>query len=143
MIYLGKSYQELITLPTIEERFEYLKIGGQIGYDTFGFDRYLNQQFYASVPWKRFRNEIIVRDDGNELALDGYQMTRGIIIHHLNPITKEDILENSKCLMDPDNVVCVSLALHNAIHYGDSKILDQFKTIERTPFDTCPWKKGK
>lgn len=136
-----KTYSEMLTYQTFEDRFNYLKLDGHIGIDTFGFDRYLNQTFYKSQEWKRFRRDIIVRDNGCDLAFEEYEIYGIILIHHLNPITKEDILNRSSCLMDPENVVCVSKRIHNAIHYGDEKQLYSGPTIRR-PNDTCPWKGG-
>lgn len=137
-----KSYSKLIRLPTFLERYRYLKIGGRIGEDTFGFDRYLNQTLYRSVEWKRFRREIIVRDEGRDLGCDGYEIVGNILVHHLNPITVRDINNRDPKIFDPENVVCVSHNTHNAIHYGDESLLIT-EPIERTPYDTCPWKKVK
>lgn len=137
-----RTYKELIRIPTFEERFEYLKIGGTVGADTFGFDRYINQVLYHSGEWKSLRNDIIVRDLGHELAMesDDYEIFGNIIIHHMNPITIEDIAFRTDYVMNPDFLVCCSLAVHNAIHYG-SNIFTNFEPIVRKPFDTCPWRK--
>lgn len=138
---MNKTYSELIKLKTFEERFEYLKLEGKVGEDTFGWDRYLNQQLYRSKEWKRFRDEMIVRDNGCDLGAEGYEtMGRRIILHHLNPITKEDILYKRDCLFDPENVICTTHKTHNAIHYGSSDILPK-GPVERAKNDTCPWRR--
>lgn len=134
-----KTYSELITIPTFEERFEYLQLKGSVGKDTFGYDRYLNQVLYRSPEWKRLRNQIIIRDDGCDLACDGYDIYDKVLIHHLNPITVEDVLARSRKVFDPDNLVCVSHNTHNAIHYGDVDLLVTGPII-RTKNDTCPWR---
>lgn len=134
-----KTYSELITIPTFEERFEYLKLKGSVGKDTFGYDRYLNQVLYRSPEWKRLRNQIIIRDNGCDLACDGYDVYGKVLIHHLNPITVEDVLARSRRVFDPDNLVCVSHSTHNAIHYGDVDLLVTGPII-RTKNDTCPWR---
>lgn len=134
-----KTYSELILLPTFEERFKYLQLNGRVGDDTFGFDRYINQKFYRSVEWKRIRDYIIIRDNGCDLAVDGYEIHGRIFIHHMNPITISDIKFSTEYLMNPDYLICVTHNTHNAIHYGDEK---QIITgpIVRTKNDTCPWK---
>lgn len=134
-----KTYSELITIPTFEERFEYLQLKGSIGKDTFGYDRHLNQVLYRSPEWKRLRNQIIIRDCGCDLACDGYDIYGKVLIHHLNPITVEDVLARSRKVFDPDNLVCVSHNTHNAIHYGDVDLLVTGPII-RTKNDTCPWR---
>ena len=134
-----KTYSELITIPTFEERFEYLQLKGSVGKDTFGYDRYLNQVLYRSPEWKRLRNQIIIRDGGCDLACDGYDIYNKVLIHHLNPITVEDVLARSRKVFDPDNLVCVSHNTHNAIHYGDVDLLATGPII-RTKNDTCPWR---
>lgn len=134
-----RTYSELITLPTFEERFNYLKLKGQVGKDTFGFDRWLNQIFYRDPEWKSVRDYVIVRDNGCDLGVDGYEINGRILVHHMNPISKEDILERSKYLLDPEFLISTIHNTHNAIHYGDEDLL--IKTpIERTKNDTCPWK---
>lgn len=134
-----KTYSELITLPTFEERFEYLRLNGAVGRETFGHDRYLNQTLYRSPEWKRFRREIIIRDNGCDLACEGYEIYEKVLIHHINPITVEDILERNPMVFDSENVVCTVLNTHNAIHYGDESLI--IKTpIKRSRNDTCPWK---
>ena len=134
-----RSYSELILLPTFEERFKYLQLNGRVGDDTFGFDRYINQKFYRSAEWKRIRDYIIIRDNGCDLAVDGYEIHGRILIHHINPITISDIKFSTEYLMNPEYLICVTHNTHNAIHYGDEK---QIITgpIVRTKNDTCPWK---
>ena len=134
-----KTYSELITIPTFEERFEYLQLKGSVGKDTFGYDRHLNQVLYRSSEWKRLRNQIIIRDGGCDLACDGYDIYGKVLIHHLNPITVEDVLARSRKVFDPDNLVCVSHNTHNAIHYGDVDLLVTGPII-RTKNDTRPWR---
>ena len=134
-----RTYSELITIPTFKERFEYLQLKGSVGKDTFGHDRYLNQVLYRSPEWKRLRNQIIIRDAGCDLACDGYDIYDKVLIHHLNPITVEDVLARSRKVFDPDNLVCVSHNTHNAIHYGDVDLLVTGPII-RTKNDTCPWR---
>ncbi len=134
-----KTYSELIRIPTFEERYQYLRLLGTVGEETFGFKRWLNQEFYHSNEWLRFRNEIIVRDNGCDLGVEGFQIFGSIIIHHINPITYEDIVNNNPCVFDPNNVVCTKHTTHNAIHYGDEKLLNR-PPIERTKNDTCPWR---
>lgn len=136
-----KTYSELITIPTFEERFQYLQLKGSVGKDTFGYDRYLNQVLYSSPEWKRLRNQIIIRDNGCDLACEGYDIHGRILIHHLNPITVDDVLARSLKVFDPNNLVCVTHNTHNAIHYGDADILVTGPTI-RTKNDTCPWRHG-
>ena len=134
-----KTYSELITIPTFEERFEYLQLKGSVGKDTFGYDRHLNQVLYRSPEWKRLRNQIIIRDCGCDLACEGYDIHSKVLIHHLNPITVEDVLARSRKVFDHDNLVCVSHNIHNAIHYGDVDLLVTGPII-RTKNDTCPWR---
>lgn len=136
---MNKSYCELIRLNTFEERYFYLKLNGIIGEQTFGNDRYLNQMLYNSIKWKRTRDEIIIRDNGCDLALEGYEIPYRIYIHHINPITIEDIKLERSIIFDPDNLICVSKRTHDAIHFGDSSLLPQ-KIIERRPNDTIPWR---
>lgn len=135
-----RYYSELIQLPTFKERFEYLKLSGSVGKATFGYDRYLNQNFYKSREWKRLRDEIIVRDNGCEMGLEGFEIRGRILIHHMNPIVDDDIVNVSEYLMNPDYLICVSHDLHNAIHYGNDDILRVKNFQPRRPNDTCPWK---
>lgn len=135
-----RTYSELSTFETFEERFKYLQlVDGRVGEDTFGFDRYLNQKFYKTKEWKRLRDHLIVRDNGCDLGVDGYDIHGRVIIHHMNPITKRDILDRSDYLMNPEYLICTTHNTHNAIHYGDENLLI-LDPIERTPNDTCPWK---
>ena len=134
-----RKYSELKKLKTFEERFEYLKLSAIIGDKTFGSERYLNQKFYGSPEWKNFRRKVIIRDNGCDLGLEGYSIFDKMEIHHINPISMKDIEEQNPCLMDMENVVCVSSRTHKAIHYGNSESLPK-GPIERKPNDTCPWK---
>lgn len=136
---MNRTYSELITIPTFEERYNYLKLSGAVGEDTFGFKRWTNQELYHSDEWRHFRDKIIIRDSGRDLAVEGFEIYGSIIIHHLNPITYEDILNRNPCIFDPDNVVCTKLSTHNAIHYGDESLLLR-SPVKRRPNDTCPWK---
>lgn len=135
-----KTYNELILLPTFEERYEYLKLDGHVGEDTFGFDRYLNQAFYRSTEWKRIRRWIIVRDNGCDLAHPDREIVGPIYIHHINPISMKDLTDQTDYLRDPENLVCVSYNTHQAIHYGSTELLTPTELVERRPNDTCPWK---
>lgn len=135
-----RTYSELITLSTFEERFEYLKLSGSVGAETFGFDRYLNQVFYRSQRWKDVRERVIIRDQGRDLAMEGYEIYDRIIIHHMNPLTVRDIELETAFLMDPEYLICTIHNTHNAIHYGDESLLIS-KPIERSLHDTCPWKR--
>lgn len=136
-----RTYSELITLPTFEERYKYLKLNGTVGEDTFGFDRYLNQNFYRSNEWKSVRNQIILRDRGCDLGIPGREIFGKILIHHLNPIVTKDILLQTEFLLNPDYLVCVSHTTHNAIHYGNENFLLTMP-VERSKNDTCPWRRG-
>lgn len=135
-----KTYSELIQIPTFEERYRYLRIAGQIGAETFGCDRYLNQVFYTSKEWKDFRNDIIIRDNGCDLGIADRDIGGSITVHHIVPITIDDIrLRRLDILLNPENVICCSDITHKAIHYGDESLL-MLVPRERTPYDTCPWK---
>lgn len=136
-----RTYSELCKLSTFEERYEYLRLDGKVGEDTFGFDRYLNQIFYKTHEWRALRNEIIVRDNGCDLGVKGYDIEKPlpIFIHHMNPISKEDILERSDFLLNPDYLICTSKNTHAAIHYGTPEMAMMGFTT-RTRNDTCPWK---
>lgn len=135
-----KTYSELITLPTFEERYRYLRLRGSVGEDTFGFDRYLNQKFYRSVEWKRIRDQVIIRDNGCDLGLEDRAIHGKIMIHHMNPITEKDIRYLTEILLNPEYLISVSHNTHNAIHYGDEDLLIK-APIVRTKHDTCPWKR--
>lgn len=134
-----RTYSELILLPTFEERFKYLQLNGRVGDDTFGFDRHINQNFYRSAEWKRIRDLVIMRDNGCDLALEGYEIYGRILIHHMNPITVKDVELSTEYLMNPEYLICVTHNTHNAIHYGDEKLINK-GPIVRTKNDTCPWK---
>lgn len=135
-----KTYSELILLPTFEERFEYLRLNGTVGRETFGFDRYLNQTFYRSAAWKRVRDEVIIRDNGCDLGIEDRIIGNKIYIHHMNPITDKDIIDRTDILLNPEFLICVSHNTHNAIHYGDENLLMRLP-MARTRHDTCPWKR--
>lgn len=136
-----RTYTELSKLKTFEERFKYLQLSdGRVGADTFGYDRYLNQQFYKTREWKRLRDQLIVRDNGCDLGIEGYEIYGRIIIHHMNPITKDDVINQTDYLTNPDYLICTTHNTHNAIHYGDESLLIT-TPIERTKNDTCPWKR--
>ncbi len=138
-----KTYSELSKLKTFEDRFNYLKLDGIVGQDKFGFDRYLNQFLYHnSADWKATRRKVIVRDNGCDLGLDGYEIYDRIIVHHINPITIDDLLNRNPIIFDLDNLICVTHSTHNAIHYSNDSILIT-SPIERTKNDTCPWKRQK
>ncbi len=135
-----RCYSDLIKMDTFEDRFNYLALHGRVGQDTFGYERYLNQMLYKNYKWRHLRNQIIIRDNGCDLALEGYDIHDKIYIHHMNPITAEDIENNSEYLWNPEFLICVSFSTHNAIHYGDTSYLNLNKVIERSPNDTIPWK---
>lgn len=135
-----RSYSELITLPTFEERYRYLRLEGVVGEETFGFDRYLNQKFYRSdEEWLAVRDYVILRDNGCDLGMPDREIKSRIIVHHMNPITKEDILRRTKFLLDPEYLICTIKNTHDAIHYGDESLLIKGPII-RKPNDTCPWR---
>ena len=136
----NKSYSELIRLPTYLERFRYLQINGAVGAETFGYDRYLNQILYRTGEWKRFRRDIILRDNGCDLACEDYEIFGRILVHHINPITVDDVFNRDPKIFDPNNVITTTLDTHNAIHYGDERLL-VMDPIVRTKNDTCPWRK--
>ena len=138
-----KTYSELIRLPTFEERFKYLEIGGNVGEDTFGFNRYLNQTFYTSDEWRSVRREVIIRDSGCDLAMPDREILgkRSVVVHHINPITIEDVVyKNFDLLLNPDYLITVDKMTHKAIHYGDESFLELSKITVRTENDTCPWR---
>lgn len=133
-----RTYSEAIKLKTFDERFDYLKIGSKVGIETFGSGRYLNQRFYQSPEWRHFRQKIILRDKACDLAVDGYDIVDHIYIHHLNPITMDDLVKHSDWIMDPEFVICCSYNTHEAIHFGNSDMLPKV-TLERKPGDTKLW----
>jgi len=146
-----RTYSELITLPTFEERYKYLRLGGKIGEITFGFDKYLYENFLRSDEWIELRDFVIIRDGGCDLAMPDREIfgwkdrltkkvSNRIIVHHMNPVRKEDILRRTKFLLDPEYLVCTIKNTHDAIHYGDESLLIK-APVERTPNDTCPWKR--
>jgi len=135
-----RTYSELTTFPTFEERFKYLQLNGQVGKDTFGFDRYINQNFYRSLEWKRVRDKVILRDNGCDLGVEGYEIHGRILIHHMNPITIKDIESMSEYLLNPEYLISTVHNTHNAIHYGDESLLITVP-IERRKNDTCLWKR--
>ena len=135
-----RTYSELIALPTFEDRYRYLRLDGRVGQETFGFDRWLNQRFYKDPEWLRIRDEIIIRDNGRDLGMEGREIHGRILIHHMNPITTEDIVKRSRYLLDPEYLICTVKRTHDAIHYGDESLL-VLGPIERTKNDTCPWKR--
>lgn len=134
-----RTYSELSKLKTFKERYKYLRLDGVVGVDTFGFDRYLNQIFYRSMEWKSVRDFVIVRDNGCDLGIKGHEIYGKILIHHMNPISVEDILKRSDLLLNPEYLISTILTTHNAIHYGDGSFFDTEPVI-RTRNDTCPWK---
>ena len=133
-----KSYSELIRFQTFKERFDYLKLSGKVGAETFGYDRYLNQALYTSDEWRRFRRDVIVRDNGCDLGLEGFDIKSRLIVHHINPITLEQIEDRDPMIFDPNNVICVSHNTHEALHYGNESLLPQ-DPIERFAGDTKLW----
>ena len=134
-----RTYSELIQIGSYEERFEYLKLDGRVGVDTFGFDRYLNQRLYHSYEWGLIRNEVITRDLGCDLAMPGYELHGLIYIHHMNPVMVEDLVKFNPAVLDLEYLVCTSRNTHNAIHFGDASLLT-LGPVERKPNDTCPWR---
>lgn len=137
---ITRTYSEMKRFRTFEERFNYLKLEGRVGEETFGYDRYINQMLYKSSRWLRLKDKIIIRDNGCDLGIEGREIHGPVTIHHINPITVEDILNEDPMVFDPDNLVCVSHMTHNAIHYSDENILIR-DPIVRSEHDTCPWKK--
>ena len=134
-----KTYSELIEIPDFLGRYRYLKIGGGVGEETYGFERWLNQEFYHSDAWKSLRHKVIIRDNGNDLGCDGFQIGGRIIIHHINPITAADIRDRSPLVLDPENVVCTSHTTHEAIHFGSEQLLESYFPVIRRPGDTKLW----
>lgn len=135
-----RTYSDLILLPTFLERYRYLRLGGNIGLETFGHNRYLNQILYTSDRWRSFRDKIIIRDNGCDLGMEGFEIYDRILVHHINPITVEDVLNENQKVFDPDNVISTSHNTHQAIHYGDENLLIT-EPVERFRNDTCPWKR--
>ena len=136
-----RTYSELSKLSTFEERYEYLKMSGVVGEETFGFDRYLNQRFYQNdLEWKRVRRHVIMRDLGCDLGVEGMEIHGNVLVHHMNPITIQDLINRTEFLLNPEYLICTSRTTHNAIHYGTEKLL-MSGPVERTKNDTCPWRK--
>ena len=135
-----RTYSDLIRIPTFEDRYRYLRLGGKVGSATFGMERYLNQFFYNTDEWRHIRREVILRDLGCDLGIVDREIMGLIFVHHMNPITKEDIVRRSKYLLDPKYLISSSKNTHDAIHYGDESLL-MLPIIERSPNDTCPWKR--
>ncbi len=136
-----RRYSELMQLHTFEDRFRYLSLKGSVGKDVFGFDRYLNQRFYKSIEWKSIRNFVIVRDNGCDMGLADYPIAGKMLIHHMNPMTPEEIESATwDDLLNPEYLISVSMDTHNAIHYGDEKILNKNEVVERAAGDTIPWR---
>lgn len=137
-----RTYSELITLPTFEERFKYLELGGRVGEETFGFDRYLNQAFYKSDEWLAVRDQVIIRDCGCDLGMPDREIPNGvrILVHHMNPISMSDLINRSKYLLDPEYLITTIKNTHDAIHYGDESLLIQGPVV-RSRNDTCPWRR--
>ena len=135
-----RTYSELITLPTFEERFDYLQLNGRVGEDTFGHQRYLNQVFYKTREWRDLRHYVIVRDNGCDLGVEGFDIYGSVHVHHMNPITIEDIENRSEFLLDPEYLISTSDRTHKAISYGDKSLLP-LPPIERFRNDTCPWRR--
>ena len=133
-----KCYTDLRQLQTFDERFKYLKLGGCVGSETFGFDRWINQRFYKSPEWKQVRRDVIIRDEGRDLGVEGYELQNGIYVHHMNPMIPKDIVDAADWILNPEYLICVSFNTHQAIHFGDENLLP--KLVERKPNDTCPWK---
>lgn len=134
-----RNFTDLSKIPTFFERFEYLKLDGQIGIETFGVDRYLNQILYKSREWKRARDIVLIRDNGCDLGIEGCEIFGKVIIHHINPITIDQVMERDPMIFDPEYLISVSFDTHNAIHYANKDMLAK-GPIERMPYDTCPWR---
>lgn len=134
-----RCYSDLVKLKTIEERFDYLKVHSRIGEDTFGFDRWLNQELYRTPKWRSARREVILRDNGNDLGIDGYAIGGIIVVHHMNPISEKDIIDKNPEIFDPEYLISCSDLTHKAIHYGDSALLPK-PYNPRKPNDTIPWR---
>lgn len=135
-----RTYSELSKLTTFEERYRYLRLGGRVGEETFGFDRWINQMFYKDPEWLKIRDKVIIRDNGCDLGIEGREIYSRIIVHHMNPITKADILDRSEFLLNPEYLICTVKNTHDAIHYGDENLLITLP-MERNVNDTCPWRR--
>lgn len=137
---MNRTYSELSSLQSFKERFDYLQLDVEVGKETFGFERYLNQKFYHSQEWRRVRDFVILRDNGCDLGIEGYDIFNRAVIHHMNPILTDDIIHCTDILLNPEYLITTTHDTHNAIHYGDESLL-QKPLIERRPGDTCPWKR--
>lgn len=135
-----RTYTELSKLKTFDERFNYLLLKGRVGIETFGYDRYLNQILYNSPEWKKLRDMVIIRDNGQDLGLEGYPIYGRVIIHHINPITIDDVLNYSPDVFNPEYLICSAHKTHNAIHYGVEDYVKSLEVVERKPNDTIPWR---
>lgn len=133
------SYSEVSRLTTLEDRYNYLKLSGVVGRDTFGFDRYLNQDFYRSMLWRRTRNVVIARDNGCDLGVEGHEIHDRVYVHHMNPMTPDDIKHSNVDIIDPEYLISVTLDTHNAIHFGDERLIRRRQLVERRPGDTKLW----
>lgn len=133
-----RTYAELQRIPTFEERFEYLKLGGNVGHATFGFDRWINQQFYRSREWNQVRDFVIVRDNGCDLGMPGFEIHGRVLVHHMTPVVPEDFRNAADWILDPENLITTSHRTHNAIHYGDNSLLPR-PVVQRRPGDTRLW----
>ena len=140
VIMMIKTYSELVKLDTFMDRYHYLRISGKVGEETFGFDRWLNQIFYKDPEWLSIRDHVIIRDNGCDLGILDREIHSRILVHHMNPISKEDILSRSEFLLNPEYLICTSKNTHDAIHYGDENLLVT-EPIIRTRNDTCPWRR--
>ena len=137
---MTRTYLELSKLKTLEERYEYLRIGGSVGEETFGFDRWLNQLLYHDKAWKDVRDEVIIRDNGCDLGLEGYEIGGAVYVHHMNPVTLDDVLHHFEDLLNPEYLICTSKRTHDAIHYGSKDLLPKDPVV-RSKNDTCPWRR--
>lgn len=133
-----RCYSELCRIDTFEERFNYLVLGGEVGAQTFGFDRWINQNFYTSAEWRGVRRQVILRDEGRDLGIEGYEIHGGLVVHHMNPMTPDDIIHNESWILDLEYLITTSSETHNLIHYGDSSQLRK-PYVERSPGDTKLW----
>jgi hypothetical protein len=134
-----KTYSELQKIAFFKDRYKYLRLGGTVGMSTFGFDRYLNQVLYRSNRWRKTRRDIIIRDNGCDLGVEGYEITHSVFVHHMNALSLEDIEFLREDIFDPEFLICTSEKTHNAIHFGDESLLPQ-PLVERRAGDTCPWR---
>lgn len=133
-----RRYSELRRLPTFEDRFDYLELSGEVGAATFGHDRWMNQRFYTSFEWRHIRDIVIIRDNGCDLGIEGYQITHDLVVHHMNPMTPEDVEHGEEWILDTEFLICTSKQTHNAIHFGDRSLLPRL-VVPRTPGDTLLW----